>query len=118
MHVLLLDDDTDFLAAASDALEMLGHRVTALADARMALERLGGTPAIDVLIVDRLLGEGLSGSDVARQAHLGTPDLPVILLTGDPTQDGEEAMKVVPKTDGIYALKSALERIAEKLRPE
>lgn len=51
------------------------------ATAREALE-IASTTRIDVLIADVLLGEGLDGTDLARQIGATNPDMSVILMSG------------------------------------
>ena len=87
-RVFVVDDDTSSRALLARILSSAGHRVTALADGREALERLsaeGGPP--DLVVSDIRMGDvdGLQLTDALRQR---ASDTPVILVTAFGNIDG------------------------------
>lgn len=108
--VILVDDNTDFLAIAAEALDMLGYDVTAISDPEDALAQAAEAMSCDVLIVDYCLSATVSGMDVAQRARTLSPDLPILFLTGDAGQveTVPEHALVVDKTAGFVALRDAL----------
>jgi len=80
LSVLLIDDDEAVRAVVGRMLRALGHKVDMAADGLEGLEKLH-TRHYDLLITD--LGmPGISGRDVAREARIHIPQVPIILLTG------------------------------------
>lgn len=82
--VLLVEDDIDVREYAIASLEDLGYQVLEAADAAMALRLLDAEPdrRIDLLFTDVVLPGGASGRDLADQAALRRPGLPVLFTTG------------------------------------
>jgi EAL domain-containing protein (putative c-di-GMP-specific phosphodiesterase class I)/ActR/RegA family two-component response regulator len=84
-RVLLVDDEPAILRAFSRALERAGFSVVTAGNGSEAGERLGHE-GFDVVLTDISMPEG-SGLDLLRLARRRNPDLPVILMTGNPTID-------------------------------
>lgn len=80
-HVLLVDDDPDFLTQTSILLRHEGMRVTALADPREVLGVLEET-GVDLVLLDAEMPE-VSGFDVCRVLRVSPrwQDIPVLFLT-------------------------------------
>ncbi|HEX5325805.1 MAG TPA: PAS domain S-box protein [Acetobacteraceae bacterium] len=79
--VLVVDDQKDVREATAGLLEALGYQVAQAANGNDALVILGHDPAIDVLVVDYAMPE-MTGTELARQARVRLPTLPVLLVTG------------------------------------
>src|SRR5690606_14178707 len=79
-HILIIDDDADLLAAASDWLEVSGFAVTAVSDPRTALERIARADP-DVVVSDIRM-PGLDGMTLLPQVLALNPGLPVVMMTG------------------------------------
>ena len=79
-HILIIDDDSDLLAAASDWLEVSGFTVTAVSDPRAALERIADADP-DVVISDIRM-PGLDGMALLPEVLALRPGLPVVMMTG------------------------------------
>jgi PAS domain S-box-containing protein len=114
LHILLVEDDEDIRDSACELLEVLGHRVRAVASAEEAREALdaGG---FDVLFTDVSL-PGRSGLELAREAVRRHSGLRVIIASGHGTSvvtaGGEVAGAVLlPKPYSLPDLKSALEKV-------
>jgi len=81
-RILFVEDDEDQLLTIPRVLAQLGHEVTASGDPREALAILAAGPdAFDVCITDFDMPE-INGLELARQAALVAPSLPVILVSG------------------------------------
>ena len=82
LRVLVVEDDTDVRRIAVGLLRALGYDPVEAADADQALERLHDDPAIRVLFSDVVLGVGLTGFELVREARLLRPQLAVLLTSG------------------------------------
>lgn len=80
--VAVVDDDPRILESLEELLESAGHVVRLYASARELLE-VGGISDIDCLISDIEM-PGMDGVALRRLVRNQRPDLPVILITGDP----------------------------------
>ncbi|OZB20445.1 MAG: sigma-54-dependent Fis family transcriptional regulator [Rhodobacterales bacterium 34-62-10] len=78
-RVLIVDDDTDHLAALCDLMTASGHEVRGCAGAQEALDSL--VPAPDLLISD-LRMPGMDGIGLLKEIRRRALAFPVILLTG------------------------------------
>ena len=115
--VVVLEDDVATQQAMRALLEAWGMRpvlATRLAEARVALERLGKKP--DLIIADRHLGPGASGPEMALSLRsLYGSELPVIVITGfahDPqTADDEADMPVLIKPVQPGKLRALVSRL-------
>lgn len=82
MHTLLITDDDDaFVAAASILLADEGYEVVQAGNVRDCLSVLRQTP-IDLAIIDVFLPDG-NGLDVADEIHRTRPELPLIMISSD-----------------------------------
>ncbi|MDM0046780.1 PAS domain S-box protein [Variovorax dokdonensis] len=81
MRVLLVEDDPEVMAVTRTFLASLECEVMSCANAHEALGLLASQP-IDILVTDVLLGPGMRGDELAAQARLQMPHLPVLLLSG------------------------------------
>lgn len=80
--ILVVEDETDLRAYATEALRDLGYRVLEAADGRTALEIIERRPEIDLLFTDVVLGGGMSGRVLANEVSRRKPKLPVLFTTG------------------------------------
>lgn len=79
-RILLVEDDGFVRAALSTALAHHGYDVTAVGDARAAMEAFdAGLPSVAVL--DLHLGPGPTGLDLATRMRERAPELGIVLLT-------------------------------------
>ena len=82
--VLVIEDDPTVLMFLEDGLEEQGYAVVSARSSGEALNMLGsGVPAVDVVVADIRLGEGIDGCEVARCAREIIPELPIVYVTGD-----------------------------------
>ncbi len=80
--LLVVEDEREVRKVAANMLRSLGYRVLLAANAASALERLRRHEGIALLFSDVMLGEGMSGIELARAARHLRPGLPVLLASG------------------------------------
>jgi CheY-like chemotaxis protein len=81
-RVLLIDDDTSVLAAATDVLSRLGYEAVSFSDSHTALVAFEAAPErFDVVLSDEVM-RGLTGTGLARVLRHRRPDLPIVLMSG------------------------------------
>jgi CheY-like chemotaxis protein len=81
LRILVVEDDDDLLALASQALVNAGHHVTVATDAETARDQVSDPWEIDCLFTDVVL-PGASGLELAGELTTQRPDLPVLFATG------------------------------------
>jgi len=81
--VLIVDDEESLRIGLMDLLGLMGYQVEGAAsgiEALMVLERT----SFDLMVLD-LCMPGMSGDEVMEQSAQGYPDLPIIILTANPS---------------------------------
>jgi len=81
--ILCVDDRADNLLIRKLMLEQFGCTVVAVNDSRSCLRALQEN-SVDLVMIDYHLAERMNGEDLARQIRGLQPELPLIMLTGDP----------------------------------
>ena len=82
-RILLVDDEVDFIAFASEILEQEGFRVVTThsgGDALKVLRREKPRPQFELVVLDERM-TGLSGTEVLREIKESWPFLPVVMLS-------------------------------------
>lgn len=109
--ILVVDDDPRVLGAVSDILQLDDHEVSTADDGFEAFERIKARH-YDLLITD--LGmPGMSGIELAVEAHKIQPGLPVIVVTGYGariTQTERDSAEIVGVIDKPFRI-SELQRL-------
>jgi DNA-binding NtrC family response regulator len=80
MHILLVDDETEFLDLMTKRLDRRNFQVSTAANGVDALKVLETTP-VDVVVLDVRM-PGMDGIETLRRIKALTPATEVILLTG------------------------------------
>ncbi len=80
--VLVVEDDDDVRTYSVESLRDLGYRVLEAHDGPSALRLLQRQPRVDLLFTDVVLPGGMTGAQVAAQAHVMEPKLKVLFTTG------------------------------------
>ena len=80
-NVLLVDDEPDFVAAATEMLQLHGHTVESAERLESARRLLGGVPP-DVLLLDLMLPDG-NGLELLEELR-ASPVKRVVFITGHP----------------------------------
>ena len=84
-HVLLVDDDPLVLRSLARSLQASGVHVITVNDPEKAL-KLTATEDLDCVICDIRMPQ-MSGVTFARHMRVQKPDVPIVLMTGDPGLD-------------------------------
>jgi signal transduction histidine kinase/CheY-like chemotaxis protein len=80
--ILLVEDDPGVREYAIGVLEDLGYHVLAAAEGAEGLRIAGEPVRIDLLFTDVVLGNGMTGRQLAEQVREFRPTLPVLFTTG------------------------------------
>lgn len=80
--ILLVDDEPLIRMVAAEQLEELGYVVLQAGDAREAIQILETASALDLLLTDVGLPNGMNGRQLADAARVSRPYLPVLFVTG------------------------------------
>lgn len=78
-HILIIDDEKNYLLVLQTLLEDEGYTVTALADPETALAFLGESE-VDVVVTDMKMPR-VSGEDVLKTVKKEWPHIPVLIMT-------------------------------------
>ena len=90
--VLLVDDEAEFASTLAERLNLRNFSASVALDGESALARLG-KEHFDLVLLDVML-PGMHGIDVLKRIKDLSPELPVVLLTGQAgAKDGIEGMK-------------------------
>lgn len=79
--ILLVDDEPFLLEVFAQVLCGYGYAVECVSSGKEALERLGRSPPVDLLVTDQTM-PSMTGIELARRTHALLPHLPVLLCTG------------------------------------
>ena len=86
--ILVVEDQDEIRCLLAEALEQCGHEVKTSCTAQEAIALLEqGAARIDVLVTDFMLPGGMTGLDLARKARALMPDLKVLTISGNATQE-------------------------------
>lgn len=84
-HILVVDDEPQFLFSAAIGLRVAGFRVTVATRGAEALERtenaMQGAAPVDLLVTDLVMPE-MGGMELIGAVRKRWPSLPVLLVTG------------------------------------
>jgi PAS domain S-box-containing protein len=80
--VLVVEDEPAVRNISAAFLRSLGYRVRAVGGAEEALRELDEDDSIALLFSDVMLGDGMDGNELAREAKRRRPDLQVLLTSG------------------------------------
>jgi CheY-like chemotaxis protein len=78
----VVDDEELLASAVSEILAHAGHSVTTFTQPAEAIRYLQSNPDVDALITDLAMPQ-INGFELAEQARLLAPRLPLILLSGN-----------------------------------
>jgi PAS domain S-box-containing protein len=84
--ILVAEDDPFVRASVIRRVESLGYRVVAAVNGSDALSKLRADPGIDLLFTDIVMPGGMSGWQLAEQARLLRPGLPIVFSSGYPQE--------------------------------
>lgn len=93
-RVLVVDDDADICELIEDVLKEVRLSTICATTDEAAYRIIPTLPTLQALVVDVNLGTGTTGFDVARFARQVIPNLPVVYVTGEATQESFRAFGV------------------------
>jgi PAS domain S-box-containing protein len=112
--ILVVEDNADVGAFATQALADLGHFTVLAGDAEQALARLAtGEQTFDAVFTDVVM-PGMSGIDLGRAARRLYPGLPVLLTSGYSSvlaEEGTHGFDLLQKPYSVDDLSAALDRL-------
>jgi len=109
--ILLVDDDNAVREVTATYLRELGYQVLEAGSGGAALEVLGSSATVDLLLLDFAM-PGMNGTELSRRARGRRPMLPVLFVTGFAEQD---AFKGISERDIVRKPINA-EELSTKLR--
>ncbi|MBB4189240.1 PAS domain S-box-containing protein [Sinorhizobium terangae] len=80
--ILLVDDNELVRTYAATQLANLGYKLVPASNGQQALDALRGTTDIDLLFTDVVMPGRLSGLDLAQEARIIRPNLPILFTSG------------------------------------
>lgn len=95
-RVLVVDDEADFITTYERLLRRQGYEVVTATSRATGLAALAGEPP-DLVISDLRLPDG-DGLDVVRAARGARHSMPVIVVTGYPSDDTRRAAQAAGAT--------------------
>ena len=119
LNLLVVDDESELRELLVRLFTRDGHRVTAVADARSAIDR-ASTQQFDCVLLDVALGEGPTGHDVARLLRRRRDVVPIIMLTAlDSEADAVQGLEAgaddyVTKPFGLAELRSRIRAVLRR----
>jgi DNA-binding response OmpR family regulator len=122
LELLVVDDESALRESIVRAFSRDGHHVTAVADARSAIDR-ASTHTFDCILLDVALGPGLDGVDVCRELRARRNVTPVIMLTARSSEAdavlGLEsgADDYITKPFGLAELRSRIKAVLRRAGP-
>ncbi len=117
-RILFVDDDREMRQLIVDFFHSEGYKVTEAANGKDALEQLSDEE-FDVVITDLRMQE-MDGLSLLRQIRIGSPNLPVILITAfGSIETAVEAIKegatnFIPKPLKMQTLKAIVDKAVEQ----
>jgi DNA-binding NtrC family response regulator len=81
--VLLVEDNAEVAQATATMLRAMGFSVDSVDRARKAFERIeSSAEPVDLLLTDIVMPDGMNGLDLAQEAKVRFPGLPILLMSG------------------------------------
>jgi DNA-binding response OmpR family regulator len=122
LDILVVDDESALREMLTRSFSREGHRVTAVADGRAAVDR-ASTEHFDIVLLDVALGQGLNGHDVCRTLRERRNVVPIIMLTAlDSEADAVQGLEAgaddyVSKPFGLAELRSRIRAVLRRSGP-
>jgi DNA-binding response OmpR family regulator len=122
LDLLVVDDESELRELIARSFSRDGHRVTAVADARSAIDR-ASTDRFDCIVLDVALGPGPDGIEVCRELRARRNVVPIIMLTArDSEADAVLGLEAgaddyVTKPFGLAELRSRIRAVLRRAGP-
>ncbi len=112
--ILLVEDEAIIGIVVSKALQRFGYKVITATSGEKAVEITEGVEKIDLILMDINLGEGIDGTEAARQI-LAEKNIPIVFHTSHSEREMVEKVRnitrygYVVKSSGDFVLQSSME---------
>jgi DNA-binding response OmpR family regulator len=122
LSILVVDDESDLREMLTRSFTREGHRVTAVAEGRAAIDR-ASTDHFDIVLLDVALGPGPDGYEVCRTLRTRRNVVPIIMLTAlDSEADAVLGLEAgaddyVTKPFGLAELRSRIRAVLRRSGP-
>jgi DNA-binding response OmpR family regulator len=122
LELLVVDDESELRELIARSFTSDGHRVTAVADARAAIDR-ASTSRFDCVLLDVALGPGPDGIEVCRELRARHNVVPIIMLTArDSEADAVLGLEAgaddyITKPFGLAELRSRIRAVLRRAGP-
>jgi len=119
LSILVVDDEFDLREMLTRSFSREGHRVSAVADGRAAIDR-ASTEHFDIVLLDVALGPGPDGYEVCRTLRSRRNVVPIIMLTAlDSEADAVLGLEAgaddyVTKPFGLAELRSRIRAVLRR----
>jgi DNA-binding response OmpR family regulator len=119
LSILVVDDEADLRDMLNRSFSREGHRVSAVADGRAAIDR-ASTEHFDIVLLDIALGAGPDGYEVCRTLRSRRNMVPIIMLTAlDSEADAVLGLEAggddyVTKPFGLAELRSRIRAVLRR----
>jgi len=114
-RILLAEDDDSVRRAMGRQLRALGYSVVEVENGDAALALIEAGEAFDLLVTDIVMPGSLLGTQLARRARGLRPGIPIVFLSGYPTEASRHGNGLAP-SDQLLMKPVTLERLARALR--
>jgi CheY-like chemotaxis protein len=103
-RILIVDDDRAVQATIRLLLERAGHSVVVAGDGRKALAAFD-TGDFDLLFLDIFM-PGMDGFETMRLVHQQQPQIPIIVISGNPLHSGSspDFLTMATKLGAVWSL--------------
>ncbi|HVS28983.1 MAG TPA: response regulator transcription factor [Solirubrobacteraceae bacterium] len=122
LNILVVDDESNLRETLNRSFSREGHRVTAVADGRSAIDR-ASTDHFDIVLLDVALDQGPDGYAVCRELRQRRNVVPIIMLTAlDSEADAVLGLEAgaddyVTKPFGLAELRSRIRAVLRRAGP-
>jgi two-component system, OmpR family, response regulator RegX3 len=119
LSILVVDDESDLREMLTRSFSREGHRVTAVAEGRTAIDR-ATNESFDIVLLDVALGPGPDGYEVCRTLRARRNVVPIIMLTAlDSEADAVLGLEAggddyVTKPFGLAELRSRIRAVLRR----
>ena len=114
-RILLAEDDDSVRRAMGRQLRALGYSVVEVENGDAALALIEAGEPFDLLVTDIVMPGSLLGTQLARRARGLRPGIPIVFLSGYPTEASRHGNGLAP-SDQLLMKPVTLERLARALR--
>jgi DNA-binding response OmpR family regulator len=119
LSILVVDDESDLREMLTRSFSREGHRVSAVAEGRTAIDR-ASSEHFDIVLLDVALGPGPDGYEVCRTLRSRRNVVPIIMLTAlDSEADAVQGLEAgaddyVTKPFGLAELRSRVRAVLRR----